>query len=190
MALKNWGKHIFPLKSLVDGVADNWTLSAGGTAEYYYNVGDLLYKPNKVVINGAETLEGTTGTLAAGTWSWGNNDGLANDTLYVRLSDGTDPDTKTLDYIQSTTAYTVLDAIGPETIVLSVLLSNISTEDSFIEIFHTNDLDDIIFKWLIGIPATNSPFALDSKIVVGTGHKIKVMSSVEEFSVLMSGDES
>jgi hypothetical protein len=40
-----------------------------------------------------------SGTLAAGEWGWGDADGLGFDTLYVRLNDGTDPDTKAVSYV-------------------------------------------------------------------------------------------
>jgi hypothetical protein len=43
---------------------------------------------------------GTAGSLTAGQWDFGDNDTLGFSTIYVRLSDGTDPDSKSTDYVQ------------------------------------------------------------------------------------------
>jgi hypothetical protein len=80
---------------------------------------------------------------------------------------------------------------GLECILLSLLISNYSYEnDANIWVFHTTSAGVVRFKWVLDIPVTNSPFALDSKIVLGDGDKIMVMSSIEDVSVLASGDES
>jgi len=85
--------------SLVNAIY-RWILSAGGTNEYYCELaagGDpTLVHPGSVTLDGKFNLaaEGVLGTLAAGEWGYGNNDGLAFNTVYVRLADGTDPDTK------------------------------------------------------------------------------------------------
>jgi hypothetical protein len=52
-----------------------------------------------VYINGSNATEGTVGSLTAGQWDYGDNDALGYSTIYVRLSDGTDPDTKTNGYV-------------------------------------------------------------------------------------------
>lgn len=84
--------------------AYKWTASAHGTNEYYCDLtagGDpSLVEPNYLVINGARATKGTVGTLVAGTWGFDDNDSLGYDTVYVRLADGTDPDTKAVDYIK------------------------------------------------------------------------------------------
>jgi hypothetical protein len=46
------------------------------------------------------------------------------------------------------------------------------------------------FKWVLDIPATNSPFALDSKLVMNEGDKLKIMAGIEDVAVIASGDES
>lgn len=88
--------------------AFSWTASGSGTAEYYCrtaangNPGFAATPPssNGVYINGSTATKGTVGSLSAGTWSYGDNDTLGYSTVYVRLSDGTDPDTKVADYVQ------------------------------------------------------------------------------------------
>ncbi len=85
--------------------AYEWNLSAFGTNEYYLEVAGggtagITVQPNGVRANGTHMVLGTVSSLAAGEWGYGNVDGLSNDTIYVRLSDGTDPDTKAADYIE------------------------------------------------------------------------------------------
>lgn len=88
--------------------AYSWTASGSGTNEYYLrtaangNPGFAATPPtsNGVYINGATATKGSLGSLAAGNWGYGDNDTLGYSTVYVRLSDGTDPDTKVADYVQ------------------------------------------------------------------------------------------
>lgn len=84
--------------------AYSWTASGGGTNEYYLRTSGgadpgLGGTPGEVYINGTLATVGTAGTLAAGRWAYGDNDTLGYSTIYVRLSDGTDPDSKSRDYV-------------------------------------------------------------------------------------------
>ncbi len=194
MTLKRWAIPNFPLKSLVDGENNLWTASANGTDEYYFN-GDLFqHTPNAVHIDGMPVTISVNalGSLAAGEWGWGDNDELGKDTVYVRLSDGADPDTQESGYLQCSEPVMLLEAQAEkETIFLSFLVANYSDADNAnIRIMHKDSQGDIIFRWILDIPATNSPVALDSKIVLEPGDKIFVMSDVPEVAVLASGDES
>ncbi len=85
------------------GVLYDWTAAGHGTNEYYCVLaagGDpSLAHPDRVDIAGAQATEGTLATLAAGEWGYGDHETLGYSTVYVRLSDGTDPDTKTAGYI-------------------------------------------------------------------------------------------
>lgn len=84
-----------------------WTVSGSGTNEYYVrtaanaNPGFQASPPtsNGVFINGSAATKASLGSLAAGNWGYGDNDTLGYSTVYVRLSDGTDPDTKTDNYV-------------------------------------------------------------------------------------------
>ena len=85
-----------------------WTASGSGTNEYYVrtsgntNPGFVATPPtsNGVYINGSSATKATAGSLTAGQWAFGDNDTLGYYTVYVRLSDGTDPDSKVADYVQ------------------------------------------------------------------------------------------
>ena len=81
-----------------------WTASAGGTSEYYCELsgdGDpSIAKPKALLINNIVATEGTVGSLNAGEWDYGDNDSLGYSTLYARLSDDTDPDTKSSGYVE------------------------------------------------------------------------------------------
>ena len=88
-----------PRTSLNDGSSDYWSSSSSGTNEFYYNQGDVSNKPLAVYAGGMMLTEGTAGSLSPGQWAWGNNDSLGSNTIYVRLSDEVDPDSKTADYL-------------------------------------------------------------------------------------------
>lgn len=82
-----------------------WLLSGSGTTEYYLEIfagGDpLISEPNALDLNGIDAPIGTMGSLAAGAWDWGDNDGLGFSTVYARLADGTDPDSKAAGFVSS-----------------------------------------------------------------------------------------
>lgn len=82
-----------------------WTASGSGTGEYYLELtggGDPgITEPTAVNIDGTTGVEGTLGSLATEEWKWGDNDTLGYDTLYVRLSDDSDPDAGALHLIQT-----------------------------------------------------------------------------------------
>lgn len=78
-----------------------WTLSSSGTNEYYLEVsggGDpssVLDSVISVYEGGTLMVKGSVGSLGVGEWSYGDNDSLGFNTIYVRLTGGTaDPDDK------------------------------------------------------------------------------------------------
>jgi hypothetical protein len=85
-----------------------WTASGSGTAEYYVrtaasaNPGFVATPPttNGVYLNSTAATKGTLGSLATGTWGFGDNDALGYSTVYVRTSAGADPDSLAADYVQ------------------------------------------------------------------------------------------
>lgn len=82
-----------------------WTASGSGTNEYYLRTAggsDPGFQaiPGNVYIDGSDATVGSVGSLAAGRWGYGDNDTLGYSTLYVRLSDGADPDSKAADFVK------------------------------------------------------------------------------------------
>jgi hypothetical protein len=82
-----------------------WTASGSGTNEYYLRTAagaspGFVAQPANVYINGSNATEGTAGSLTAGQFDYADNDTLGYSTIYVRLSDGTDPDTKDPGYVK------------------------------------------------------------------------------------------
>ena len=87
-----------------------WTLSGSGSANYHCEAaagGDPSI-PGAVEMwsdTAGDVLtrltEGALGSLTAGQWAWGDNDSLGYGTLYVRLFDSVDPDSKADGYVQS-----------------------------------------------------------------------------------------
>ena len=97
--------------SLVNGTY-RWILSASGTTEYYVELaagGDPgLNEPDSVLGNALTFTAGTIGSLAASEWVFGNNDSLGFQTVYVRLADGTDPDSKAVNFVTAIIPVTVV----------------------------------------------------------------------------------
>jgi hypothetical protein len=96
-------KHVVFGAEDATGGTYRWIASGSGTNEYYMQTSagadPSLDTPRAVLENLTLMTEGTVGTLAAGEYDYGDNDTLGYSTLYVRLSDGTDPDTKASEYV-------------------------------------------------------------------------------------------
>lgn len=207
------------LDSLSDGETDLWTESGSGTGEYYYTGDDLDGEPDLVLLDGSKATKGTLGSLSAVEYGWGDNDDIGEDTLYVRLSDDEDPDSKSADYVESSyepdnqEADYVRSAIDPddleedaiecsqyteilqagsdiECILLSILVANYGQDDAVIELVITDSSDTVKFKWWLELAATDSPWGMDSKLVIDPEGKLKVNSSRENVNIYVSGDES
>lgn len=85
------------LVDLLIAGGDNWTASGNGTDEYYIPLASSIYsaiKPDRVYIDGVLIVEGIVGSLGILQWGHGNNDALGGNTIYIRLADGSDPDSK------------------------------------------------------------------------------------------------
>jgi hypothetical protein len=86
----------------------DWTASGSGTNEYYLlntAAGYTATEPDRVKELGVNLVKGSLGTLGIAQWGWGNNDALGYNTIYTRLTDETDPDSKCgdEDYVQRAT---------------------------------------------------------------------------------------
>jgi len=98
---------------IVKAATYKWTASGAGTNEYYVELlagGDpSLDEPSAVYedVGGADTVMpvGTLGSLAAGEYAYGDNDTLGYSTIYVRLSDNVDPDTKADGYLEASSPF-------------------------------------------------------------------------------------
>ena len=85
--------------------AYKWTASGNGSNEYYCESSDggdpsIAAQPKGMLFNNSFATEGTIGSLNAEQWCYGDNDSLGYNTLYVRLPDDTDPDTKPSGYVE------------------------------------------------------------------------------------------
>ena len=80
-----------------------WTVSGSGTDEYWADLlggGDpSISSPGGVDANDLQLTPGTVGSLAVGEWDYGDNDANGFNTVYVRLLDGADPDSKAAGYV-------------------------------------------------------------------------------------------
>lgn len=89
---------------LLDGTY-RWTASGSGTNEYYMELaagGDpSVSQPDYLKENATLISTAVLGSLTAGTWNYGDNDTLGYSTIYIRMSDNSDPDTKPSGYVES-----------------------------------------------------------------------------------------
>lgn len=192
MALKSWSLPDCQFRLLGGG---SWYASGTGVSEYYFNPDPserLSAEPNGMVINGAPAVKGDIGTLTAGEYNWGDANSLGFNTLYVRLPGDENPTSKPAEYVKCSEPVEVMQVSADVScFLLSMLVSNFSqTDDANIWIYHTDASDVIKFKWVIDLLATNSPFALDSTIVLEAQDKIKIMASIEDVAMYISGDET
>ncbi len=81
---------------------------------------------------------------------------------------------------------------GANTVILLTLLiaNNSDTHDAEITVERKSSADVVKSSWHLVIPQGNSPFALDSKIVLAGGDKLAITSDIDDVSVDASGDES
>lgn len=82
-----------------------WVLSAAGAGIYYVELigggSASLANPTSVSENGVELNRKSSAVgLLAGEFFYGDADALGFNTVYVRLSDSADPDSKELDYVE------------------------------------------------------------------------------------------
>jgi hypothetical protein len=89
----------------------DWALSASGTNEYYCTLAGggnpSLDEPNAVNIRDTYRYKNSLGQLVPGQWGWGNNDTLGFSTVYVRLDDSVDPDTKGTNFVSAHKAWEI-----------------------------------------------------------------------------------
>jgi hypothetical protein len=86
----------------------DWTASGSGTNEYYLlnsAAGYTATEPDRVKELGVILVKGSLGSLGIAQWGWGDNDALGYNTIYIRLTDEADPDSKCgdVDYVQRAT---------------------------------------------------------------------------------------
>lgn len=82
----------------------------GATSEYYLQASGggnpNINMPSTAIEDNARMTDGAAGSLATGEWDWNDVNGLGYSTVYVRLSDSTDPDGKAADYVEAGYAVT------------------------------------------------------------------------------------
>lgn len=170
-----------------DDKSDNYLESLNG--EYYFNE-TIDEEPSYVIINGELAEKGILGELDEGEWAWDDVDSIGNDAIYVKISEGKDPDEEDDGYVKSSYKQDLVDSDTNLVLSFSFLISNYSDEKGAnIIIYRTDSDDNVLFKWRLTIEVGDSPFALDSKLVFNDGQKLKLESDIEEVSAEVNGDE-
>lgn len=106
------GTEVLPLGFInIRNATYKWTLSANSSSfnDYYLelNAGgdpglDNPLTSGGVWEDGALMTKASSPGLSAGEWDWADNDGLGYSTIYIYLTDGSDPDTKASGFVQCT----------------------------------------------------------------------------------------
>lgn len=98
------------MTNLLEMDENHWDESGVHAGVYYLKNTAPFYqatKPDRVYINGERAKNGFLALLGIDQWAFGNVDGLGYNTIYIRLSDETDPDSKSVsptadnDYVQA-----------------------------------------------------------------------------------------
>lgn len=122
-----------------------WILSSSGTSEYYCELvagGDpSLNDPDGIELNTVAATEGTLGSLSASEWGYGDNDTLGFSTVYVRLADSTDPDSKASGWVQTADLVNLVEYDGVDLVEELRKLA----EDEVISVIDTIKLTDSAF---------------------------------------------
>ena len=191
MATKNWTQDQFARKSLNDGSSDFWTASGSGTNEYYYNQTDVDHEPLEVWSDsgGAQLTRGTAGSLNGGEWDYADNDSIGGNRIYVRLSDGTDPDTKSSGYMLCVDTFTLIDEGAGETpVVVNITLANLASTQAMFKLIKTDSSDNEEFRAKVAAPADNSPVDWTTKLFLNDSDKLKLQCDTVDVSAILSGD--
>lgn len=104
---KNWANDADWDQNSIRNAVYQWSLSGSGANEFFLELAGggnplVAQEPDNVQENGSNMVNATLGSLAAGEWDYGDNDALGFNTIYVRLSDDADPDTKTFAFVSFT----------------------------------------------------------------------------------------
>lgn len=124
-----WAHHANWRPISIRNATYRWLASGSGTSNYYLDLaggGDpsIPAAPGAVLAAGVALVAGTLGALTAGQFAYGDSDTLGYSTIYVRLTDSTDPDTKVNDYL----TFTAVPATG-EHISIPIGSANITGVD-------------------------------------------------------------
>lgn len=111
---QNWTEAFVWPHTNIRTTGFTWTLGSGGTNEYYVDDGAgaspalapsttlmSAVEPPAVEANAIELTAGAVGALAVSEWDWADNDTLGFMTIYVRLADEADPDSKADGFVTS-----------------------------------------------------------------------------------------
>jgi len=190
MAYKNYRLANLNRKSLNDGSSDWWTVSGGGTSEYYYNQADLPLKPLEVYEGATKLTEGTLGSLASGEWAWGDNDGIGHDCLYVRTTDDADPDSKAAGTMTASAPILLYqhNPTLPACVRVVLEVNNPTTPQKDVYEIRTDSSDNVYLKAKIQVPEYDLA-APKYPVATQPGDKIYIQSAEQQIQVSATVNE-
>lgn len=165
---------------------NGWTASATGTNEYYCDGTSISEEPIAVFENDTPLNIGDAGNLDVGEFGFGDNDNLGYNTVYVRLSDETQPE---VDEIKGSLSQLVLSV--PESRSLGIVSIEIASEeelDANVKIIRTSVNDTELFSFIVKVVAHDYAI-LDHGITLESGQSLKMQSDIEGIKLIINANE-
>ena len=171
--LLSFQKKRFPFG---EAVANSWSSATNDPNGYEYS-GSISDIPLAVYENGTAMTSGTLGSLAVGEWAWD----YSINRLVVRLSDDSDPSTKSDGYIQFTRFVNIYHAPqNGESIALNLLFSNNDSTTAKVILTIRDYYGKTMFIQSFDVVVTEQ---ID-KLIISGGSRLSVMTDREFLSVV------
>ena len=170
------------------------TSSATGTIdqlqlEYYLQASGggnpNIEEPNSIKQDSSYLGKGTVGSLASNEWDYGDNDSLGFNTIYIKLNDYADPDTKPNDSINAV-YYRYTYTLSANHLLLTYSIRNYSSSSCSVTVSLLDSSDNLL-AFLVNLDLSNGEsFYMNSKDYLESGEKIVISSDVRDITVYMS----
>ena len=89
----------------------------------------------------------------------------------------------------SSVGTTIADSAAGTIVIISTVISNPSNDPAQVVVSITDSSDIDKFVYFLDFEAGDSPFAMDTRMVLAGGDKLKVASDNSEVCVFVTGDQ-
>lgn len=86
----------------------------------------------------------------------------------------------------------LIDSEANTVIMLSLIISyyGVSESPQSVWVERLDSFNNVLFHFRLDLDPESTPFAMDTKLILTSGHKLRIRSSAEDVAVDASGDES
>ena len=184
---------IYSRTSINTNGGSDWTASGSGTNEYYRTLPSNSVEEFLVPYeDGTALSEGTLGSLSVSEYGIGDNDTLGSNHLYVRLSDGADPDSKATGYVTADVPKEIFSVTTDHRFdVTSYKLNNRSGSIASIRLIHKNSSSVVTYIEDILSAPTYDPILCDTKENFMSEETYWIVANQEDVYIIVTyGDVS